>query len=86
MNKLWLVAYDYNRAQNYEEARRTYQELVKNFPESNLTMSAWYDLGKVNYQLKDYENARKVFREYLGRHSRKEITRLMHSFLGMLGV
>ncbi len=70
-NTLWLIAYDEKDKHNYEEARRAYQELVDNFPDSDLTLTTLYDLGKVNYQLEDYENARKVFREFLVRHSKK---------------
>lgn len=62
---LILIAYKSERQQNYQEALRAYQELVNNFPSSDLISSAWYGLGNANYQLKNYKEARKILAGFL---------------------
>ncbi len=72
-DKLLLIALEYEKKDRYEAARHAYQEFIDKFPKDEAITLALRGLGQVNYQLKDYENARKIFREFLGRHSKVRI-------------
>ena len=62
---LILIASKSEQQQNYQEALRAYQELVNNFPSSDLISLALYGLGNANYQLKNYKEARKTLAGFL---------------------
>ena len=90
INSLFLIALKSVESENYEDARRAYQELVDNFPSSDLVDMgmAWHGLGDSNYQLKNYKAAREAFKEFLKRFPDFNVVRsnearllIAHSYL-----
>ena len=61
--ELVLIGLKSYRQQNYQETLRAYQELIENFPTT--TGSTRYFIGKANYHLEKYRDARKAFGEFL---------------------
>ena len=62
---LQAIAANAQNAKDYEVARKKWQQLLDEFPESPAARSAWYHLGNCSYNLEDYENAIPAFKKAL---------------------
>ena len=49
----------------FKLAELKFKQLVENFPNSIFVENAWYMIGKSNYKLQDYEDARQAFKAVL---------------------
>jgi len=58
---LYLLANSYYRVQQYDDAKKIYQEILSNFPNSDYTRSAQYGLAWTYFQQADYNEAYKEF-------------------------
>ena len=58
---LYKVAYSFSKLERHEEALATYDELVKNYPDSHFATAAYFDMGTIYGLLKDYKNARRSY-------------------------
>ena len=58
---LYLLANSYYRVEQYDDAKKTYLEILNNFPSSGYSRSAQYGLAWTYFQQADYNNAYKEF-------------------------
>ncbi len=58
---LYLLANSYYRVEEYDNAVKTYSEIVKKFPASSFARNAQYGLGWSYFQLSKYSDAYNIF-------------------------
>ncbi len=60
---VFLWGYVLMKTERLEEAEPKFRELIQNFPGSLFHENAWYSIGQLNYELKDFDKARDAYRQ-----------------------
>ncbi len=58
---LYLLANSHYRVQEYDEAEKSYNEIIAKFPSSDIIRNAYYGLGWTYFQQKKYNDSFKIF-------------------------
>ncbi len=58
---LYLLANSHYRVQEYDEAEKSYNEIIAKFPSSDIIRNAYYGLAWTYFQQKKYNDAFKIF-------------------------
>jgi TolA-binding protein len=66
---LWGSGWCYYLLEEYEEAAKRFSKLLNDFPDSDLSLQARHKLGKSYFQVNNYAETIKIYREFLEKYS-----------------